>query len=713
MFGLGKLFGFLRRAPAADQDKSKVRSTAPAKAPANPARRVVGGQGRDSVPPSADGEDPAASGAPRTRELAGIVFQEKLIETDIQLAEITFHQVINSEVRLMSHLYSQIAIAKLTSSEKDKEVILFVDTTSSKKISPDGLRAVVAHLKKRGYTLRASGVQAYTVIGGLVIGLSQGHLDPKMLTFEREVRRDPQRNALMDSFTQIVAWAYDQGADDIDWVIDETATKSQLAFKIGGKYIRPPRYFLPTETVHHLLGIAWQKSQGGAQVAFEIKSEQQANVLLNLPPTERAPNGSRVRLRWSGMSNDKGTVVTTRIQRLGDSAMIRSLDDAGYVKPQMDILRRAIHSEGGMIVFAGVVGSGKSTSLAALIKMLPRDQKIVSFEDPVELEMKDVYQKTIARDLTSTEKKSPAFQSATRALFRSALDVMYLGEIRDEETGLVARQIVESGHSVYTTTHARSALGIFDRLSSPAIDVPADVLATPGIVKLLVYQALLPTNCPHCAKSPEEYAIAKRLADRELAEHKAYFQRLERLYGIPSSYYRLRDPEGCQACRREELPELNGFLGRTVVSEMIEPDKQMLEYVLAKDKIQLEDYWRSRASSRFDDANLTGKTAMECAIFKAVRGRTDSSGNPCGSIDPREIEPRFKNFETVELEREADAQIAQFKAGKRPPPAPDEGEGTPIVVRPNGPAPLNGGAHLVPPAAGANQIQPVGSNPAH
>ena len=344
---------------------------------------------------------------------------------------------------------------------------------------------------------------------------------------------------------------------------------------------------------------------------------------------------------------DKGTTVTTRIQRLGDSASIRSLDGAGYLQSHMDILKRVIHSEGGMVVFSGVVGSGKSTSLTSLMTMLPHDIKIVSFEDPVELEIPYAYQKTITRDLLATG-PDPAFNSATRALYRSALDVLYLGEIRDRETGLVARQVAESGHSVYTTTHARSALGIFDRFSSPAIGVPRDVLGTPEIVKLLVYQALLPVTCPHCGKSPDDYASAFNLSGADLDSHHRYFDRLGQLYGIDPARYRMRDKNGCSHCQKEELPELNGFKGRTVVAEMIEPDEQMLEHVLTGNNIELTRYWRSLASARFDDPVLVGKTTMECAIYKAVHG----------VIDPREIEPRFMSFETVEAKRKNTSQHA-------------------------------------------------------
>lgn len=626
LFSLDKLFG---------SGKSKATKPGPA-APAvrRVAAKVVSEEIKDATQTSA---------ASQVFMMGGIRFSSaQEIETQSALGDVLFTSIVNDAIALGPHLYSRVAVAQINGSSK--LCYVFADKAT---VTADDLKAVHELMKTKGYQLPEEGPQGYFAMSTLVMALSQGHLDAASLAVDRNIARDTSKNSLMSSFIAIVAWAYEQNADDIDWAVDITSPKSQICFKIGGRYIRPERHLLPTDTVLQMLGIAWQKSGGGAQAQFEIKTEQQANINLDLPKSAGIPKGARVRLRWSGMANDKGTTVTTRIQRLGSSASIRSLDGAGYLPSHMDILKRVIHSEGGMVVFSGVVGSGKSTSLTSLMTMLPLDIKIVSFEDPVELDIPYAYQKTITRDLLATG-ADPAFTSATRALYRSALDVLYLGEIRDRETGLVARQVAESGHSVYTTTHARSSLGIMDRFSSPAIGVPRDVLATPEIVKLLVYQALLPTSCPHCAKSPEDYVREAKLAGKELNDHKDYFDRLERLYGIDASRYRLRDHNGCPHCRKEELPELNGFRGRTVVAEMVEPDEQMLSHVLTGNNIELNRYWRSLASQSFDDENLVGKTTMECAIYKCIHGL----------IDPREVEPRFMSFETVEAKRKGAKKAA-------------------------------------------------------
>lgn len=602
---------------------------------------VNGGIPRPPQRPAAQGQAQAA-GAGGGDAAANVIryadqpFEREEITSAEDMTRVTFSRVINSDVRLGSHLYSRIAVLKVADGSKD--AILVVDRAST---SPDEVREVIDLLTQHGLQFK----RGFFAHQHIIIALSKGHLTAESLRSSKEIRRDPQKSGYFNAFSEIVAWAYDNKADDIDWVVDESGSYSQVCFKIGGRYIRPRQYRISTQNMIHMLGIAWQLSTGGAQAQFDTLTEQQAQVELNLPSNKTTrPNGARIRLRWSGMANDKGTVVTMRIQRLGENTLVKSLEEAGYLSTHMDIFRRVINSEGGIVCFSGVVGSGKSTSLARLLTMLPSHLKIQSIEDPVELEIPNAYQKTITRDLTNTG-VDKAFLSAARAIFRSALDVLYLGEVRDVETGNIARQVVESGHSVYTTTHARSALGIVDRFVSPQIGIPRTVLGAPDIIKLLIYQALLPVNCPHCSKSPDDFAREKGLTGIDLDRHQRYFDRIERLYNVERSRFRLRDENGCPHCITEGLPELNGLNGRTVVCEMVEPDENMIELILEGKSLALQQYWKSTADGRYDTPDMTGKTAMECAVYKATLGH----------IDPREIEMRFMSYETVENKLKAAA----------------------------------------------------------
>jgi type II secretory ATPase GspE/PulE/Tfp pilus assembly ATPase PilB-like protein len=602
---------------------------------AAPARRVAQSKFGTLYPEPG----PARQAAPsKEMFIGGVRFSsDAVIEDQSRLSELVFDAVINDELNLAATFQSMIVVAKVAPNLKS--CILLVDR---QKVHSNDLEAVVVQVRKKGYNLVEEGAQGYWLSGQLVIALVQGHIDRNGLKALNAIEGDKTKSALLRGFQDIISWAYANNADDIDFVVDLTQPRSQVCFKIGGKYLRPSMWLVPTDTMVQMMGTAWQVGKGGNGAVFQTKEEQQAKVEFDLQPSRTVPNGARVRLRWSGMSNDKGTVVTLRLQRLGESARIRSLESAGYPKSQMDILKRVIHSEGGMTIFSGVVGSGKSTSLAQVLAMMPDDIKMISIEDPVELEIPRMYQKTVTRDLNAMGEDS-SFASAVRAIYRSALDVLLLGEIRDSITGLLARQIAESGHSVFTTIHAKGALGVFDRMASPAIGVPRDVLASPGIMRCVVYQALLPVTCPHCRKGVDEYLDAQQVRGDRAVQLRQYFARLKRLYDLDESVFRMRDPRGCEHCRKMDLPELNGYAGRTVVSEMIEPDEQMLEYVLRAENVPLLRYWQSLSDGRYDTEDLVGKTAMECAIFKASRG----------IIDPFEIEGRFESFETVEARRQA------------------------------------------------------------
>jgi type II secretory ATPase GspE/PulE/Tfp pilus assembly ATPase PilB-like protein len=216
-----------------------------------------------------------------------------------------------------------------------------------------------------------------------------------------------------------------------------------------------------------------------------------------------------------------------------------------------------------------------------------------------------------------------------------------IGEIRDHESSGLFRDIAESGHRAFATVHAPGAIDIITlRLPSEELGIPRDVIATPGFLNLLVYQALLPVTCPHCK------ITAKQALDRRLdSMTQRYLDDVRRLFDIGADRLFFRNPDGCEVCRREGLPELNGARGRTVVAELIELDTNML--MLARDpgkNLELKRYVRSLNRSRYDEPVTTGKSVLEVAMYKVSQGL----------IDPREVELKFGSFYQYERERAMD-----------------------------------------------------------
>lgn len=555
-------------------------------------------------------------------------FAKQGIERVEDTAYVPFEACLNGKLSLSSHLYVSVAI--IQASKVNKKAVLLI----APSVRLEEVNSFVEILGEHGWSLPDEGIGVWRAAPSIIMAINQGHMGNQQTV--GIPHGESSKSALWQSFVDVTQWAFDQGANDIDFAVHSYEPMSQVAFKIDGRYLQPERWRLPTDTMVQMLGIAWQRGDGGSDATFQQRIEQQCQLEIDLA------NNVHVRLRWSGMATDKGPVITLRLQKLGASAMVRTLEGAGYLRWHMDVFHRVLQTKGGLTTLAGTVGSGKSVTTAILMCMLPSHIKKVTFEDPVELDMPGVYQKTIIRDLVQTgEGSNSSFAAGVRALFRSALDVFMLGEIRDPEGARVARAVLESGHSVFTTTHAPSALGIFSKFISPQVGIPVDVLATPGNVRLNVYQSLLAKNCPHCALSPTDYILESKLDSLALSEYLKYIERFENLYQFDSSKLKFRNANGCPHCVNKDLSALTGFSGRTIACEMVEPDDNMCELLLAGNHVQLFRYWRALSNNKFDSADFTGKTAMESAIYKAS----------CGEVDPREIERQFESFASIEHKR--------------------------------------------------------------
>jgi type II secretory ATPase GspE/PulE/Tfp pilus assembly ATPase PilB-like protein len=183
---------------------------------------------------------------------------------------------------------------------------------------------------------------------------------------------------------------------------------------------------------------------------------------------------------------------------------------------------------------------------------------------------------------------------------------LLISEIRDDETGRAFMDLAGSGTNLYTTTHTGSVILIPDRLCSDFIGVSRDFLATPGVLKLLVFQALLPKLCSCSLPLSSLYDAGGMSYD---GQHKTgeywrrYGGRISNLYNFDADRLHIRNEAGCKLCNKEHLPELNGFMGRTVVAEMAEPgtDDEFLQYVRRSDNVALRDHFMSHRSSAYDE----------------------------------------------------------------------------------------------------------------
>ncbi|NYT57452.1 Flp pilus assembly complex ATPase component TadA [Alcaligenaceae bacterium] len=455
---------------------------------------------------------------------------------------------------------------------------------------------------------RLSNPARYILAAPLLLAVARSQITPQSLASNPPLRFEQSRTALAEAFQDLLEWGLRHDASDIHLNVRLNEPESEVKYTVSGRYLAPDRFRrMPTTTLVDMLSVAWMDIRGGNGAVFDPYIEQQGSLVKQV-------DGQSIMLRWASLAADDGPSVCLRLLRRDTGACLPGLKQLGYLADQIAVIDRVMLSEGGVVVMAGTVGSGKSTSLASLISRLPAHRKIITLEEPVEYLIPASIQNSVARNLNAVAHQS--YASKLRALKRSAMTDVLLGEIRDVETGQAFMDLAGSGVNVYTTVHAPSAAHIPLRLASDFIGISADFLATPGILKLMVFQALLPVLCQQCALP----ASALQNQDRSFASQPqsgrqwgVWLDLVRELYACSGESWRIRNPDGCDACRKDRLPELNGYAGRTVVAEINEPPGGLHQQ----------------------------RPAMACAMHKAGEGL----------IDLRDIEIRFHAFETQQARR--------------------------------------------------------------
>lgn len=196
-------------------------------------------------------------------------------------------------------------------------------------------------------------------------------------------------------------------------------------------------------------------------------------ILSNLKIDEhRVPQDGQFAVNVGGKEVDLRIAISPVVW--GEQVVIRLLDKSGnsfdleqmgYAGRALRAIRKGVKRPNGMILTSGPTGSGKSTSLYALIKEIKDDAvNIVTLEDPVEYKMDGVNQIQVNGDVGLT------FASGLRSILRQDPDIVMVGEIRDSETANLAVQAALTGHLVFSTLHTNSAAGVLPRLLDMGIE---------------------------------------------------------------------------------------------------------------------------------------------------------------------------------------------------------------------------------------------------
>jgi type II secretory ATPase GspE/PulE/Tfp pilus assembly ATPase PilB-like protein len=235
----------------------------------------------------------------------------------------------------------------------------------------------------------------------------------------------------------------------------------------------------------------------------------QIKVLARLPLAgRRLPQDGRLSLELAGRRRDLRVSILPCLH--GEALVLRLeggeapawLGDLEMPAELLAAVRNLLSRKGGLILAAGPTGSGKTTTLYAMMRELAGpEKKLVSVEDPVERVLAGVNQVPV-------EKGGIDFAQAIRAILRHSPDAMMVGEIRDGPTALAAAEAALTGHLVLATVHARDGAEAILRLAD--LGVPREVLAS--VVEGALSQRLARLLCPHCAvTSPASPALARVL----------------------------------------------------------------------------------------------------------------------------------------------------------------------------------------------------------
>ena len=230
----------------------------------------------------------------------------------------------------------------------------------------------------------------------------------------------------------------------------------------------------------------------------------------------------KITMRMETMPTIRGENISIRLAAQG--MRVSSLDKLGLSRPELGIIAENIFKPGGLIIVCGPTGSGKTSTLYAILRRINSpEKKIITLEDPVEEML------PLINQIQIDEAKGLTFYTALRAVLRMDPDIILVGEIRDADTARIAIRAAMTGHLVLTTLHTRNSFESLYRL----IDLGIEPFLLINTINLIIAQRLVRTLCPHCKIKAE-------------SEGKIIYR-----------------PKGCDKCNG------TGYIGRTGIFEFL------------------------------------------------------------------------------------------------------------------------------------------------
>ena len=415
--------------------------------------------------------------------------------------------------------------------------------------------------------------------------------------FKKEtIKKKNKQNGevISDSHHQLRSLIYSavkSKASDVHITIMPDIGKSIIHFRVNGILQLHAQW--TAELGIKLHSVAYNHLSSNKQDAFSMILPQDMSF------TESFPKLGDIRIRSSNIGiKNGGCKITYRLLSVGQEDT-PSIDQLGYAPDQLGLLHEIPDIGSGIVLFCGETGSGKTTSLASIMTSIDHRKCAYSIEDPVEKYISNVNQCPI-----DTRSDKLNFAHYLRALLRADPDVIMVGEIRDSDTAKVAIQGALTGHLIISTLHTRYAVNAIVRLHEQG--VPANHLATPGLLKMIVAQQLYPEICSKCSRKlneKEKYNITDKFKKSEINNLRTVDYNLS-----------------CSHCRG------TGIGGRKVYAEVIKIDRISRDYIRKMDIRGWEEYLHANGF-----INLTQRVRQD-----VVNGKIDVFAPK--ALEPPEIE---------------------------------------------------------------------------
>ncbi len=409
-----------------------------------------------------------------------------------------------------------------------------VDEIAAEQNAHIGLYLISEHSFQSALKLYSRIPKVKKVVGGIEIRKEDVDRYRAQLKDFRELEANIRKVSLTEIFVLILAGAIEARASDIHIEAEEADVK--VRYRIDG--VLTTVATLPKDTWSRIINRI--KLMAGLKINID-KVPQDGRITLAL-------DNERIDVRVSTLPTSFGESVVMRLL-MGSSTAI-TFEQLGLRGRAFKLLDENINRPNGMMLTSGPTGSGKTTTLYAIIMRLNKpDTKIITLEDPVEYSLPGINQSQVDWS------KGYTFAKGLRSMLRQDPDIVMVGEIRDLETAETSIQAALTGHLVFSTIHTNDAIGVIPRLMSmgtkPYLLAPA--------LNLMMAQRLVRKICSHCITDDTPDADTMEKVKKTLSE-------------IPPNsgeHYDTSKPmvfrkgKGCEACKGL------GYRGRIGIFEVI------------------------------------------------------------------------------------------------------------------------------------------------